>query len=155
MDSVIDGRQAALDGHLRSMWPSGIHSDARWEAGAIEKMIPGFRVRCIQPTDASEPWVYVSMGASVVGEGCHEFALLSPIAFPRHVETVTMVADWQAAGRNANVGTLLSIGWPWMQGSEADHVLVSQFYAYPPGIRQFPGCRPRDLDSVACSCLRQ
>lgn len=137
MDSLIKGRQAALDHHLRRMWPSDTHSDARWEAGPIEKTIPGFRVRCIQPTDASEPWVYVSMGASVVSERGHEFAVLSPIAYPRHVETVTMVADWQASGHKAHVGSLLNIGWPWMEGSEAHQLLVSDLYAYPPEFGTF------------------
>ncbi|MFI8350349.1 suppressor of fused domain protein [Streptomyces sp. NPDC085596] len=137
MEPVIDGRQNALDRHLRNSWANTPHVDDRWDAGPIEEILPGFRVRCIEPTDPSEAWVYVSMGASITGEGAHEFALLSPCAFQRHVETVTMVAHWQAAGRNADVGSVLALGWPWMEGSEADHLLVAPLYAYPSGYDSF------------------
>lgn len=77
------------------------------------------------------------MGASAVGTDLHEFALLSPFAYPRHVETVTMVAHWQAAGKSADVGSILALGWPWMEGSEADHLLVTPLYAYPPEFTRF------------------
>ncbi|MEV7395447.1 suppressor of fused domain protein [Streptomyces sp. NPDC091215] len=137
METAIEMRQAALDRHLRSIWSKNVHTDARWESGPIELTIPGLRVRCVEPSEPSEPWIYVSLGASAAGEGFHEFALLSPFSFPRHVETVTMVADWQAAGRNADVGALLRIGWPWIQGSESDQLLVSDFYAYPPEFGTF------------------
>ncbi|MFJ1653384.1 suppressor of fused domain protein [Streptomyces sp. NPDC088337] len=94
-------------------------------------------MRCIEPADPSEAWIYVSMGASASEGDAHEFALLSPFEFPWHVETVTMVAHWQAAGRNAHVGSVLALGWPWMEGSGADHLLITPLYAYPPEFGSF------------------
>lgn len=132
MDSFEEGRRSALSRHLHASWSHSTHVDSRWQAGGIEELVPGFRVRCIAPRDASEPWVYVSLGASVVGGGSHEFALLSPVEFRRHVETLTMLAHWQAAGRAADVGSVLELGWPWMEGSEAEYLLITPLYAYPP-----------------------
>jgi hypothetical protein len=137
MEPSIGSRQSVLDRHLRKFWAGTPHVDSRWNAGPIDEVLPEFRVRCIEPTDPSEPWVYVSMGASIVGEGAHEFALLSPYAFQRHLETVTMVAHWQAVGRNADAGSVLALGWPWMEGSEADHLLIAPLYAYPSGYDSF------------------
>ncbi|WP_190093758.1 suppressor of fused domain protein [Streptomyces melanogenes] len=97
----------------------------------MEETLPGFRVRRIETRDPSEPWIYLSMGASTVQGWPHEFALLPPIADERHVETLAMVADWVAAGRDGSVGTVLAIGKPWVPGSAADHLLMTPLYAFP------------------------
>ncbi|MFI6951765.1 suppressor of fused domain protein [Streptomyces sp. NPDC050422] len=132
MNSLEEGRRSALARHLHASWPHCAHVDSRWQAGGIEELVPGFQVRCIAPSDDSEPWVYVSLAASIIGGDSHEFALLSPVEYPRHVETLTMLAHWQAAGRAADVGSVLELGWPWMEGGEAEHLLITPLYAYPP-----------------------
>jgi hypothetical protein len=56
---------------------------------------------------------------------------LSPTEDPRHVELLAMEADLHADARyRLRAGSAVNIGRPWMDGSRADHLLVSLPYPY-------------------------
>lgn len=94
--------------------------------------MPGFRVRRIAPVRTTDPWVYVTVGASESSDGDGvEFLILSPSESPRHVETLAMVASFHAS-YPLSIGQTVNIGRPWMDGSAADHLLVSLPYPYGP-----------------------
>jgi hypothetical protein len=60
---------------------------------------------------------------------------LSPTEGPRHVELLAMVADLHAdACYRLEVGSAVNIGRPWMDGSGADHLLVSFPCPYGPAL---------------------
>jgi hypothetical protein len=59
--------------------------------------------------------------------------MLSPTGDPRHVELLAMVANLHADVRyRLKIGSTVNIGRPWMEGSAADHLLVSLHYPYGP-----------------------
>jgi hypothetical protein len=58
---------------------------------------------------------------------------MSPKEERQHVETLTMLANFHADERyRLDVGSIVSIGNPWMHGSKCDHLLVSVPYPYGP-----------------------
>ncbi|WP_409471579.1 suppressor of fused domain protein [Streptomyces sp. HC307] len=120
--------------HARAMWPNSEVVDFRWTAGPVEELLPEFRVVRVAPGESLKSWLYISSGVAEpqAGKRVHEFALLSPAETPRHVETLAMVAHWQATGRDVHVGSMMNLGRPWFEGSGADHLLVTPLYAFPP-----------------------
>ena len=88
---------AALDHHVSAFWPNNTQEAFTWDKGPISDRIPGFHVRRVTPNAATEPWVYVSIGAStVVNKYGNEYFILSPIESARHIETLAMVAHFQS-----------------------------------------------------------
>lgn len=132
MSSVIN----AIREHVERFWPDQSHEEFSWELGPIEDQVPGFRVRRVAPLGPSEPWVYLTIGASSVAEGgAKEFFLLAPSESPRHIETLAMVASFHADSRyTLQLGNTIDIGRPWAEGSAADHLLVSLPYPYGPAL---------------------
>jgi hypothetical protein len=66
---------------------------------------------------------------------CHQ--PLSPTEGPRHVELLAMVADLHAdACYRIEVGSAVNIGRPRMDGSGADHLLVSLPHPYSPALER-------------------
>lgn len=120
--------------HLDRWLPHVATEEFSWTLGPIEEALPGFRVRRYAPS-AGDPWAYASCGASAVeraGERA-EFVLLSPDETPRHVETLAMVAHYRADPRvRLAEGSVVPIGRPWLEGAEADHLLVSKPLPYGP-----------------------
>ena len=135
--------------HVEGFWPDRPQEEFTWNLGPIEEWIPGFRVRRVAPRLSSEPWVYLTVGASSVGEGDRfEFLLLAPSDSPRHVETLAMVASFHADPRySVSLGQTVKIGRPWAEGSSADHLLVSLPYPFGPDLEL---C---DVDGVAVRIL--
>ena len=63
----------------------------------------------------------------------HEFFLISMKEHVQNVETLTMLANFHADERyRLDVGSVVSIGSPWMPGSKCDHLLISVPYPYGP-----------------------
>lgn len=127
----------AVRKHIEGFWPDRPQEEFSWEWGPIEERVPGFRVRRVAPVKASDPWVYLTVGASSVSseEGGIEFFLLAPSESPRHVETLAMVASFHADLRyRLGLGRIVNIGRPWADGAVADHLLVSLPYPYGPDL---------------------
>jgi hypothetical protein len=135
-DEVFDG----IRSHLDRVWPDRPHEEFVWTLGPIGQSLPRFRVRRIAPTEKRHPWVYVTVGAwEATADDVHgtEFLLLSPTENPLHVELLAMVANLHADERyRLKVGSTINIGRPWMEGSVADHLLVSLPYPYGPGLER-------------------
>lgn len=127
----------AVRNHVEGFWPDRPQEEFTWELGPIEERVPGFRVRRVAPVVSSEPWVYLTIGASSVGDeaGGVEFFLLAPSESPRHIETLAMVASFHADPRyRLDLGATLNIGRPWAEGSPSDHLLVSLPYPFGPDL---------------------
>lgn len=126
----------AVRRHVEGFWPDHPQEEFVWTLGPIEQRLPGFRVRRIAPVKPTDPWVYITIGAceATDGDGM-EFFILSPSESPRHVETLAMAASFHADARHRlSVGQTVNIGRPWMEGSAADHLLVSLPYPYGPDL---------------------
>lgn len=124
----------AVRRHLEGFWPDNPQEEFCWTLGPIEERLPGFRVRRIAPLKPTDPWVYVTVGASDASDGDGlEFFILSPLESPRHVETLAMVASFHADARHRlAIGRTVNIGRPWIGGAAADHLLMSLPYPYGP-----------------------
>lgn len=135
-EEVFDGERS----HLDRFWPDRPHEGFVWTLGSIGESLPRFRIRRVAPFERRDPWVYATVVAWEATAGdAHgtEFFLLSPTENPLHVELMAMVTNLHADARyRLNVGTTIDIGRPWMDGSAADHLLVSVPYAYGPALEK-------------------
>lgn len=135
-ENVFDG----IRSHLDRFWPGRSQEEFVWTLGDIGKGLPGFRVRRIAPAERPDPWVYATVGAwQAAADNAHgtEFFLLSPREDPLHVELLAMVTNLHADSRyRLKVGSTMNIGRPWMEGSSADHLLVSLPYPYGPALEK-------------------
>lgn len=130
-----DDTRAAVRRHLESFWPDAAQDEFTWTLGPARRQIPEFRVRRISPARSSDPWVYVTIGASPDVADRLEFAILSPTESPRHVESLAMVASLHAdSSHTLSVGSVVNIGRPWIDGGVADHFLVSLPYPFGPSL---------------------
>jgi Suppressor of fused protein (SUFU) len=135
-EEVFEGERTHLDG----FWPARSYEELVWMIGPIARLLPRFRVRQIAPVAPADPWVYVTVGAwEATADQAHgtEFLLLSPEENPLHVELLAMVTNLHADDRYPlEIGSVVNIGRPWMEGSTADHLLVSVPYPYGPALEQ-------------------
>ena len=123
--------------HIEQFWPDRIQEEFRWRLGPVEDLIPEFRVRRVAPSVPSDPWLYLTVVVSSVGTEGLEFVLMSPVESPRHVETLAMVASFIADPRSSvSLGQTLNVGRPWIEGSDADHLLVSLPYPFGPSLEK-------------------
>jgi hypothetical protein len=126
-----------IDAHLRDMWPDRRHEDFWWTAGPIQENLPGFHVRRVAPSSPTESWVYSSIGAYRAGIPRREFVILSPVESLRHVESLAMVSYFHSLPEHrVELGSVMSVGHPWIEGSEADRFLASPPYSLAPEFRR-------------------
>lgn len=135
-EEVFEGERS----HLDAFWRDRPHEEFVWTLGPIGQSLPRFRVRRVAPAQRRDPWVYVTVGAwEATANEAHgtEFFLLSPTEDPRHVELLAMVANLHADARyRLKVGSTVNIGRSWLDGSAADHLLVSLPYPYGPALER-------------------
>jgi suppressor of fused protein SUFU len=135
-EEVFEGEQS----HIETFWPDRPHEDFIWTLGPTGESLPRFRVRRIAPVKRRDPWVYVTLGVwEATAQDAHgsEFLLLSPEENPLHVELLAMVANLHLDPRyRLNVGSTIDIGRPWIDGSAANHLLVSLPYPYGPALER-------------------
>ncbi len=134
---VNDNRiRSAIREHLHEFWPNSSISEENWDKGPIRENVPGLRVLKLNSETPQRPVIYVTEGcfASEPREHIrHEFFLISPCEERQHVETLSMLANFHADELlRPDVGSVISIGDPWMPGSTCDHLLISIPYAYGP-----------------------
>lgn len=135
----------ALRVHIAQQWPDRPHEEFTWRLGPMYERYPEFRVRRIAPTGPDDGWAYVTIGAWVGGDGPErtEFFLLSPVEEALHVETLAMLSYYHLDPTHPlRVGDSLAIGRPWLEGSNADRVIVTPAYSLP---EDFELCSVGDL----------
>jgi hypothetical protein len=75
-----------------------------------------------------------------------EFIFLSPTETPRHVETLAMVAYYNSLPTHRlDVGDVVKIGHPWLEGSGCDWLYMSVPYTLP---REFQYCTTPGTEPV-------
>jgi hypothetical protein len=136
MNSTESVIRSTILTHVQSFWPDSSTFEEHWEEGPIQENVPGFQVLRIKSRPPGRPVIYMTDGCFVsepnehVG---HEFFLISPKEDRRHVETLTMLANFHADERyRLGVGSVVNIGDPWLPASNCDHLLISIPYPYGP-----------------------
>lgn len=135
MDNVQD-RLAALDAHVEGFWSTHRCEALTWDKGPIEERVPGFHVLRVEPAQALDVWVYVSVGASTSGETSGlEYFVMAPAKDDSLVEILAMISHFQSyAAHGLAIGSIVDIGRPWIPGSRCDHLVVSLPYPFGPGL---------------------
>ena len=137
-------RFAGVERHYGAWFPNQRFDEFTWDLGPVGERLPGFRVRRITPSNRSEPWVYLSVGAFLAtGDEADvdgsEFMILAPKESPSHVESLAMVANFHAdTDHRIDVGGVVRIGRPWVGRSRADHFVASLPYPYGPEFEVCP-----------------
>jgi hypothetical protein len=77
--------------HLERFWSGRRQEEFVWELGPAQDALPEMRVRRVSPAGASDPWIYVTVGAWLridddAIDDRLEMLLLSRVEDPRHVE---------------------------------------------------------------------
>lgn len=134
-----DDLAAGIRRHISDFWPDSPQQEFTWTLGPIADRLPRFRVRRVAPARPSDPWVYLTVGASeATDDDKAEFFILSPTETPRHVETLAMATYFHADPKyRLSVGRHVDIGRPWMEDSTAGHLLVTLPYPYGPRLEHF------------------
>jgi hypothetical protein len=136
-NSVLGDRlRRAVYDHATGFWANSVVSEEKWDEGPIEENVPGFKVLKLKSNEKGRPVAYVTCGCFSVEAPDHirhEFFLISPKVDNQHVETLTMLANFHADKKyRLDVGSIVSIGAPWMEGSKCNHLLISIPYPYGP-----------------------
>ena len=124
-------------GHYEAFWPSRVIDLVTWDEGPLRAAFPDFRVARVRPHDVSDPWIFASLGSSIVDCGSgprHEFVLTAPADSSRFVETVALAFYFHATRFRLGVGSIVSIGRPWADESICDRLLVSLPYPFGPAL---------------------
>lgn len=146
-----NSRNGALHGfiraHLLSVFGDRQAEEFVWTKGPVLQTIPEFVVVRVAPRRPSDPWIYVSSGASLIETGVRdrfEFAILSPRESPAHVETLAMVAKYHADFPGSVFpGKVVDIGRPWFDEGNMHHLLVSVPYPLGPRFQHLEISDPR------------
>ncbi|WP_194924901.1 suppressor of fused domain protein [Catenulispora pinisilvae] len=135
MDNVQE-RLAALDAHVANFWPARHRETLTWGKGPVEERVPGFHALRVDPAQALDAWVYVSVGASTSGETSGlEYFIMAPAKDDLLVEILAMVSHFQSfAAHHLTIGSIIDIGRPWIPGSQCDHLVVSLPYPFGPSL---------------------
>lgn len=130
-----------LKKHINRFWPENVKEEHTWTEGAIQEILPNFRVLVISPLAAKDPWIYISLGAWEVtkeekydkGRYGLEFLILSPVKDDIHIKTLAMVASYHHDPQyRLTLGETINLGAGWMGGTCCDHFLVSLPYLVTP-----------------------
>ena len=128
--------RSAIYDHITGFWPNSVPTEETWGAGPISENVPDFTVLKLKSRTPERPIIYISNGCFVTEPTQHikhEFFLIAPKEDRRHVETVTMLANFHAdKSFRLDVGSILNIGSPWIADSTCDHLLISVPYPYGP-----------------------
>jgi hypothetical protein len=127
---------AALRSHIDHYWPMRKKSELKPINGPIGISLPRFLIYRVEPNDPSDAWVYFTLGVWEIHSPRNEhleYFIISPHEDSIHVETLTMLANFHAdPSYGTDLGEILEIGRPWVNGSTCDHLLVSLPYLFGP-----------------------
>ncbi|MFG2045096.1 suppressor of fused domain protein [Dactylosporangium sp. NPDC048998] len=136
MDHDLTPASQALLQHLHGRFPGRDVAVLAAAPGPIRDRVPTLHIFSLAPQEGGQ--LYATAGlwdaTQMHGHGL-EFVLYAPIAADEvHVETLTMIAYYHAAGHDhaLDLGHTVPIGQPWIPGSACDHLLVSLPYPWGP-----------------------
>jgi hypothetical protein len=121
--------------HVSGFWPASHISVRNWSRGPVAELGTDFGVLELSPTrESNNLWVYCTAGTGVTEGDAHqhEFALFSPSADERHVETLTMLSHYHRFESSLGLDHIVNIGHPWIEGSKYDRLLMSLPYPFGP-----------------------
>ena len=123
----------AVAAHVLDRWPERSLEVLEWTIGPMPEFAPDFRVLEVAAEDEAHAWMYVSAGAAPLREETgtgHEYVLLAPRQERLLVETLAVVAYYQATGDHDGVhdGHTLNLGEPWLDDSPATFLYVNRPY---------------------------
>jgi hypothetical protein len=131
----VEEIQKAIRDHVQKFWGSTL-TEHRWHSRPVADYVPGLKILEVRSKTPSRPVVYVTEGCFVANSTQHirhELFLLAQNAAPRHVETLTMLANFHGDPRlRLDVGSIVNIGAPWADKSVCEHLLISLPYSYGP-----------------------
>lgn len=80
--------------------------------------------------------MYATVGSCLAEEKSHikhEFVIFAPFENDTHINTLAMLAYFHADERyRLDIGSVVEIGEPWLNGSRCDHFLISLPYPIGP-----------------------
>jgi len=121
--------------HVSSFWPTSHIKVRKWPTGPVAELGRDFAVLELSPTrESNNLWVYCTAGTGVTDNDAqqYEFALFSPSADERHIETLTMLSHYHRFESSVGLGHIVNIGHPWAEGSSCDRLLMSLPYPFGP-----------------------
>jgi hypothetical protein len=133
-NSVVD---VAIKSHLSKFLPKHLVEAFIWTLPPGKPTnIRNFRVLELEPTDRTEPTLYVSNGMWLVPtneEARYEFIIFAPKKNAAHIETLNMLSSFHEAENFVVApGEIINLGRPWTDSSSCDHLLVSLPYLLGP-----------------------
>lgn len=133
-----EAKHLAIRSHLLQRWPQYKATERQWTIGPVFEVMPDLRILECVSTDAGDPAIYCSSGASDIEFGATyglEFFLFARDPRIEHVELLSLVTYMHhLPEHHLDVGHTMNIGRPWVQGSTCDRLLVSLPF---PGGAQF------------------
>jgi hypothetical protein len=134
VDHDLTPASHALREHLHNRFPDIDVSVLAPARGPVHERVPGLHILSLAPPEGGRLYVTAGLWDATQEHGHGlEFVLHAPVAADDvHVETLTMVAYYHAAGGNHTLdhGHTVPIGRPWVRGSTCDHLLVSLPYPW-------------------------
>lgn len=120
--------------HVSSFWPTSHIKVRKWPTGPVAELGRDFAVLELSPTrESNNLWVYCTAGTGATDDAQqYEFALFSPSADERHIETLTMLSHYHLFESSLGLGHIVNIGQPWVEGSRCDRLLLSLPYPFGP-----------------------
>lgn len=112
--------------HVLGHYPGQAQDDV-FPLGPISEVAPAFHV--IEIDGEKGGVLYSTVGASLASEPL-EFVMYAPDAAAGHLETMTAVGYWHLT-KGLRLHDIVSIGRPWIDGTDLKHLLVS--FPYPLG----------------------
>ena len=124
----------ALEEHVRRIFSTGTVDVLPPPPGPINTVNPHFRVLRVTPKARRGLWLYISNGGWAATENLPqglEFVIVTPFATPTAVDLLTMTVFYNDGGRLA-LGQTVSVGMPWLPGSQCNYLLLSRPYPLGP-----------------------
>lgn len=122
-------------GHLQRYF--AVHAASTYQGPPLVPTLPDFTVAEFDPGPRIEFPVYATLGLSRLAsdeQEAIELVLVAPDSDMVHVETLAALASFVATGKDYGEGTCFNIGRGWVNGSQADHAMVSLPYPFGPDL---------------------
>jgi Suppressor of fused protein (SUFU) len=132
----LDDSIKRLQTHIENFFPNQEKTEISWPQARILQYVPEFRIIEVAPRSRRDAWTYLTVGASEVTDEpatMLEFMILAPEENCEPVKILSMAAFNQTIPEyRLKIGDTVSIGGPWLDGSECDRFLVAVPYPYGP-----------------------
>lgn len=129
----------AVEEHVRRFFAGHQIRVIEYDVGARRRTaVPELRIIEVGPGPRVGCWSYVTAGCrplfTVDGHGV-EFVMTAPVASPRVVDLLAMIAFYHSS-EHLDHWHGLPIGEPWLPGSACVHLLMSQPFLHGPDLEE-------------------